>query len=306
MAHSKTKLSVKSRPNTPTQSVSRLLGILGALVLLIIFINKPSFPTPDKLLIFLTFVAMTFGQAKELLKRLGPFVGLLIVYESFRGLAHQLNDHVNYLWMPSVDRWLFGGLPTEQLQHVLWHGTVQWYDFVLYIVYMLHFVMPIGLAIIIWKKMDKAYWRYMFSYVALSFAGFVTYLLFPAAPPWMASGRGLIEPIERISTHVWFALGVHNFPSVYNKISPNPVAAVPSLHAAYAALFALFVYKLFGRRWGALAALYPLLMAFGVVYQGEHYFVDVLLGVVYAFAAYYGVNWLYDRRRKTKTVAVAK
>lgn len=266
---------------------SRYLGLIGAIAFVFIFIRTPSFPTPDKLLVFFTLVAMAFGQAVRLLKRFLPFVVLLLVYESFRGLVPDLNTHVNYLWMPSVDRLLwFGQLPTEWLQQYLWHGSVRWYDFVFYGAYTLHFVLPFFLAVYIWKRREKHYWSFIASFLVLSFAGFLTYLLFPAAPPWMSSEMGLIEPITRVSSHVWAAFGIHDFPSVYNKISPNPVAAVPSLHAAYAFLFAWYAVKLVKSRWKHMAWIYPVLIWFGTVYMGEHYIIDVILGVLYAYASY--------------------
>ena len=124
------------------------------------------------------------------------------------------------------------------------------------------------------------------SFLVLSFAAFLTYLLLPPAPPWMSSEMGLIEPITRVSSHVWAAFGIHDFPSVYNKISPNPVAAVPSLHAAYAFLFAWYVVKLIKSPWKYAAWIYPSLIWFGTVYMGEHYIIDVILGVAYAYASY--------------------
>lgn len=271
-------------------------GIIGTTIVSIIFIREPSWPTPDKLLVFATFVCMIFGQAREMLKRFVPFVGLLLVYESFRGIVPKLNDNVNFTWMIDVDRLMFfGQLPTVWLQEKLWHGSVQWYDFVLYITYMLHFVLPFALAFIVWKTRESQYWRYAAAFLFVSFAGFVTYLLFPAAPPWMASDLGYMEPIERISSHVWAALGVHDFPSIYNKMAPNPVAAVPSLHAAYATLFAIFAIVLFKTRWRYLSVIYPAFIYFGTVYQGEHYVIDELLGGLYAigafFAAPYIVRW---------------
>lgn len=278
----------------------RTLGILGTLFCISIYIAEPSFPTPDKLLIFLFFVFMIFGQAKDLIKRLLPFVVLLIVYEMFRGLVPGLNHRVNFLWMPSVDRWMFGVLPTEWLQQQWWHGSVMWYDFLFYLAYMAHFVFPIGLAILVWKKRVKFYWKLVTSYIVLSFMGFITYFAFPAAPPWMASDRGLIEPITRVSSSVWSALGIHDFPSVYNKIAPNPVAAVPSLHAAYAVLFALIVYKIFGKKWGMLATLFPIILSIGIVYQGEHYVIDVILGVIYAFVAFYITLWASNKMTRVK------
>ncbi len=276
--------------------VWQVLGACGTVVLAAIFIQRPSFPSPDKLLVFLTFFFMIFGQARAMLKRFLPFVLLLLVYESFRGLAAQLNTHVNYLWMPAADRWLFGGeLPTITLQHWLWHNQVQWYDFFMYIFYMLHFVFPLGLAILIWKTREKYYWQYMCTYVVLSFAGFLTYLLFPAAPPWMAAEKGLIPPITRISSEVWAALGIHDFPTLYHKIAPNPVAAVPSLHAAYATLFTIFVTKLFGKKWGVVSLVYPFAIYIGTVYQGEHYAIDAILGIVYAIAAFLLTSLLFKR-----------
>ena len=269
--------------------------MVGTVLCVVIFLRSPSWPTPDKLLVIMTFGAMIFGQAKQLLKRFLPFIGLLLVYESFRGLAHQLNARVNYLWMPEADRTIFGVLPTAWLQHAWWNGTLHWFDFAFYIFYMLHFIFPIGLGIVIWKLRDNYYWQYAANYILLSFLGFLTYLAFPAAPPWMASDKGLIEPVDRVSSSVWAALGIHDFPSVYNKIAPNPVAAVPSLHAAYATLFVIIVYKLFGKKWAALSFVYPLMIYVGTVYQGEHYAIDAILGILYALVAYMLVNCTFKK-----------
>jgi membrane-associated phospholipid phosphatase len=270
------------------KNIYKIIGIIGTIAWLIVYIKNPYWPTPDRLLVLLIFVFMIFARGWQLFKRLAPFIALLLVYESFRGLADSLNTHVNYGFMPAADKLLFfGHLPTAWLQQHFWNGTVQWYDFFFYIFYMLHFVLPIALALVIWKLRDKYYWRYITSYVLLSFSGFITYALFPAAPPWMASAKGVIEPISRISSSVWYSLGIKDFPSVYNKISPNAVAAMPSLHAAYSTLFAIFVFRLFGRKWGALSLVYPMAIYIGTVFQGEHYAIDIIAGAIFAFGAYF-------------------
>jgi len=280
--------------NINKNQLYRYVGILGTAAGIVIYARNPSWPTPDKIIVFLTFVFMAIGQAKEMLKHLLPFVVLLLVYDSFRGLVPGLNSHVNYLWMPHADKFLFGNLPTWTLQHWFWSGSVAWYDFVFYAFYMLHFILPIGLALLVWKLRESHYWQVVSTYVVVSFMGFLTFLLFPAAPPWLASDKGLITPIAHISNNVFASLGFHNFPTLYNKISPNPVAAVPSLHAAYATLLVIFVYKLFGKRWALLACIYPLVIWVGTVYSGEHYAIDEILGIVYAFVAYFGVRWLFN------------
>jgi len=266
-----------------------------------VYIHTPSFPTPDKLLVFLTFVFMAFGQGWEFFKRMAPFVGLLLIYESFRGLADKLNTHINYTWMIHADRWLFfGRLPTKILQNWWWQGHVGAVDFIFYFFYMMHFILPFATAILIWKKRATQYWRYVATIVTVSFAGFVTFLLFPAAPPWLAMEAGYIEPIAHVSSAIWGAIGIHDFPSVYNKIAPNVVAAMPSLHAAYSTIVAIFVIRLFNSKWRFAVLIYPFMIYLGTVYMGEHYVIDEIAGIVYAFAAYAGVAWLFRRYHKDK------
>ncbi len=284
--------------------LSQILGIIGTVGCLILFVRSPSFPTPDKLLVFLTFVFMMFGRATQLLKRLVPFVGLLLIYESFRGLVPHLNHRVNYAWMPSADRFIFRCLPTQKLQSWLWHGQTRWYDIALYLPYVLHFVMPLILVLLIWRYHDKHYWKVVTAYLSTSFAAFVTFLAFPAAPPWMASDAGVIPHITRISSNVWFSLGLHDFPSVYNKISPNPVAAVPSLHAAYATLFALYITKLFKSRWRFMAWVFPVLIYLGTIYEAEHYAIDAILGSAYALTIYLALEKLWPHLPAFKNLSL--
>ncbi len=271
----------------------KIVGLIGSLACLAIFIHRPSFPTPDKLFIFAIFGFMIFGQAWQFFKRLFPFVAVILVYESFRSFADKLNTHVDYLLSPHIDNLIFRNLPTVYLQSWLWKGHTSWYDYALYIPYLLHFVLPLGLAILVWKTREKDYWRVISTYLVVAFGAFVTFFLFPTAPPWLASQNHYIQPITRISSNVWAGLGLHDFPSVYNHISPNPVAAIPSLHAAWAALLAIFVYKLYGRRWGLVATIYPLLIFFGTIYEAEHYAFDVFAGIAYALAGYWITPYIF-------------
>ncbi len=63
----------------------------------------------------------------------------------------------------------------------------------------------------------------------------------------------------------------------------NPVAAVPSLHTAFAVLLCLFALRLVRRRWQRVALVaYAVAMPLVLVWSGEHYVVDTVLGAVYA------------------------
>jgi membrane-associated phospholipid phosphatase len=128
--------------------------------------------------------------------------------------------------------------------------------------------------------------------VVVSYAAFVTYYLFPAMPPWMASQQGFLPPVAHIMDQVLahFANPI-SLPTVYNYVGANLVAAVPSLHAAYPLIAALFINKKY-HRWGWLMFLYPLCMALAVMYLGEHYFFDIVAATIYVFVAYIFItNW---------------
>jgi membrane-associated phospholipid phosphatase len=84
----------------------------------------------------------------------------------------------------------------------------------------------------------------------------------------------------------------------------NPVAAMPSLHMAFATLAAGFFW--FGRRWWQriLLALYPIAMGVTLVYGGEHYVIDELVGVAYALAVI--AVWRHLGRRRLETSETAE
>jgi len=67
---------------------------------------------------------------------------------------------------------------------------------------------------------------------------------------------------------------------------------MPSLHASYTLLIALFFIRRLRGRWRHLLWIYPLAMAFALVYTGEHYVVDVLAGWLYCIGVYFAVEWV--------------
>jgi membrane-associated phospholipid phosphatase len=216
-----------------------------------------------------------------------PFIAILIAYDSLRGSAAHLFG-VHYLPQLQADQWLFGGTtPTVSLQHWLWHGHASWYDVVFWLVYLTHFLATPLVAAVLWK-IDRQHFRMFAVLVAtLSFAGLATYALYPAAPPWMASQAHLIAPVTRIVPQVLAGLHMHSAGSLieHGYHYANDVAAVPSLHTAFALLIAITLWPR-KRKWlRPLVALYPVAMAFTLMYTGEHYFSDVAVGWAYAIVA---------------------
>lgn len=238
---------------------------------------------------------LALGRARPYARDLLPFVLLVLLYEELRGVAHLLHPHPYYRPQIRLEEWLFGGhLPTIALQHWLWSGHLRFYDHLITAFSSVHFFVPPALAVLLRLKDRELFARFVRTYLVLSYAAAVTFLLFPAAPPWAAARAGDIPPVALLSgspsTHVGKSL-----------ILPNPYASVPSLHAGYALLVFLFV-ALYARRlrwrWPVtvVAALYPVTMGFCRVYTGDHYVVDLLIGFAFAIAAFVGVPALGRRR----------
>jgi hypothetical protein len=237
-----------------------------------------------------------------------PVVALLVLYNVSRGFADSADPHVTELIV--ADEWMFGWftggqVPTVWMQRHLYDpGQVHWWDVLASWVYFSHFVLAIGVALVLWLR-DRARWAgFMRRFLVLCAAGLVTYFAYPAAPPWWAYEHGYLTEVARISTRGWAELGLHGAFNALNagQLASNPVAAMPSLHTAWALLVVAFFLPRVARRWWPLLSAYPLAMAATLVYTGEHYVIDVLAGWAYVGAVFVGVGlaerWWRERRRE--------
>jgi hypothetical protein len=232
-----------------------------------------------------------------------PFYVLLTLYDMLRGSAGTwLMPHA--IPQIRVDQWLFGGTaPTVSLQHALYTpGVAHVWDYAAFAVYMTHFVVPFAVAGYLWKYAHNRFRRFLVLFVLLTFAALVTYALYPAVPPWLASQNGFLPPTAKVIDEMWTHVRFGNGSGIFSGTGhfADPVAAVPSLHAAYPLLLVLFFWKSAGR-WRWLLALYPLAMGFTLVYTGEHFVIDVLLGWLYASVVFVVGNRLFDRYEQRKT-----
>jgi hypothetical protein len=231
---------------------------------------------------------------------------VLMLYDASRGMADGLGIPVHVAEPADADRWLADGvLPSAWLQE---HWGAHWWAAVASLVYSSHFVVtPVVLAVL-WLR-DRDRWvRYARLVIALSAAGLVTYVLYPAAPPWLASKDGVIEHVDRMSSSGWAVLGLPKAGAVLHsgQGQVNPVAAVPSLHTAFAVLTCLVLLPLARHLWQRSVLVgYAVLMPVVLVWSGEHYVVDTLLGALYAGAVWALVprlGRLLRRRRQESPV----
>jgi hypothetical protein len=221
-----------------------------------------------------------------------PLAALLLAYDASRGFADGLGIPVHVTEPADVDRWLAGGvLPTVWLQE---HWQADWWSAVATLIYSSHFVVTPVVLGVLWAR-NRALWgRYARRVVALSAAGLLTYVLYPAAPPWLAANDGVIEPLKRLSGSGWEVLGLPRAGALLadSQGQVNQVAAVPSLHTAFAVLPCLVLIPLARRLWQRVLLVgYAVVMPVVLVWAGEHYVIDTVLGAVYAVAVCVLLTW---------------
>lgn len=230
-----------------------------------------------------------------------PLVGLVIYFYS-RGLTDEFGLAVHVGMPITVDNWLGAGVtPTERLQ-TAWCGDPcakdsepRLFDVYFTTVYATHFLAGLTIAAILWIRSRVEWQRWMRRYLSINFGALVVYIVYPMAPPWMASEMGELGPVSRITSRGWSEVGLDRIDLVLQGVG-NPVAAMPSLHAGVSFLIAMYGLQRLHSSWRWLLILYPLSMSTALVYYAEHYVIDILAGALLAWFVLIGVP-VWERRQ---------
>lgn len=276
---------------------SRVVGIAIGLYVLIVLVASFHFNislTPDRIILLVAIVALGTGRVRVFLRDWSIFLVVLLAWQVLTSMSRNfghLKPHVTE--MINFDKLLFRGtVPTIWLQHHFYTpGRLHWYDVVASVLYMMHFILPIGAAFLLWYYRRSVFLEFMIAFLILALAGFATFVLFPAAPPWAADRWWHVLPhVARIYQHgITFFGGEQSFSSLYQWLwhhgGWDPVGAVPSEHAAFPFLCFLYVRSVW-KRAGWILLPYCAAVWIAVVYLGEHYVADVVAGVLYASVTY--------------------
>jgi membrane-associated phospholipid phosphatase len=140
-----------------------------------------------------------------------------------------------------------------------------------------YFVSPMVVGGALWRWRHELFERYVVVLLIVYYFGLVASFLLPTAPPWLASDSGQLPYVEKVGDWVYGAINLE--PQARAAVRMNPVAAMPSLHMAITMVVALALAR-FKTTWAIVGASYAFLMAFALVYLGEHYVVDEVIGVI--------------------------
>ena len=227
---------------------------------------------------------------RQLLFEIGIVGGLLIIYRFIRGFnkTDLRAAFANARDIIRLEEWM--GMPFEDnlqafmLDHPTLVQGLNWY----YILF--HF--PAAIALLLWLYLRHPLryrtWRNLMAFV--TFAALIIHLVYPLAPPRMMSG--FVDTMERFGPNIYPANALEG--------AANQIAAMPSLHFAWAVIVAMAVVSVLSSPWRWLIVIHPTLMTLSIIATANHWWIDAAaagLIVVFAIAvARVASAWIGDRR----------
>jgi PAP2 superfamily len=257
------------------------------------------FPSAHRWFAVLLAPALIHRRARSYVRDFAPFAVAVLGYEWARTLAHRINPHPFYRPQLDVDKVIgLGRIPTVRLQGWLYGGHPRFFEHTLDRVHDWYFGVLLATLFLLWLESRREYLRAAGAALGCAFAAAIGFVLFPAAPPWLARCHHLAGPLDRIREHGHQCPRALTDPSLVTRLfDDNPVAAIPSLHGAWSTLAALILWRWRPRLW-PLGVAYALLQQFAVVYLGEHYVIDILIGDALAVLMWWlSGRLVLDRRR---------
>jgi hypothetical protein len=257
----------------------------------------------DHLAMAVAATTLAYGnrKTKSLFIAVLPLSGVAVLYDAMRLLKNtgMTSSKVHVGDIRAAELKWFGvgsGSKRRTLQDLFYEHASLPLDLYCAIPYGIFLYVVLGYALYLVGRDKDAQKRFAWGFFLLNVAGFVTYHLYPAAPPWYFRKYGDRVDLQAPPspgthlTRVDQALGMRYFEKFYAR-STDVFGAVPSLHCAYPLLMIIegwHQHKKVGR---SLLILFYGSMSFAAVYLDHHWVIDVILGSGYAM----GTGWLMRR-----------
>jgi membrane-associated phospholipid phosphatase len=224
----------------------------------------------------------------DLLRQLAIWFGFLYAYRYTRGVADRdpfkafqnglrvadVEHRLTGLWELSIQSFVTSsGVLRQATAITYWHSQFTVLGLVLLWVYLRrndHFV-PLRNTLLL-----------------ANVIGLVGFVLAPTAPPRMFPELGFVDTLANFGIN-------HN--SAIVRADANPYAAMPSLHAADSLIIGVGLFFIVRTKWAkALWLMWPLWVWFSVLATGNHFWLDIVGGIVVAAIAAAVVNHKHLRR----------
>lgn len=286
-----------------------------AWVLLCLAIGKAR-PEHALFLVVIPLVAYASAASKRLFVGLLPMAYLGLVYDAMRWVKDVgvTPSRVHLCDLRDLDMRLVSvtidGAPATVHDWVYAHPSTA-LDLFFSIPYGTFLYIAFGFAVFLYVKDYERMRMFGWSFLIVNLAGFATYHLYPAAPPWYFHAHGCVVDVAAHASEgaslarVDLLLGTRYFHDFYGR-SSDVFGAVPSLHVSYPLLILVFGWPALRAPGRAFALLFLASMCAAAVYLDHHWIIDVILGLVYALVVYAGVTAVFRARSARQSRAPAQ
>ena len=247
------------------------------------------------MMILVPVLAYTNARTKRLTIATYPTALVGFLYDGMRYIKNVgvSPERVHDCDLRAIELSLFGiGSGADRITLNDWFLTHHWTAVDLYcaVPYGTFIFACLGAAVVLYFRDYGAVQRFAWAFFVMNVAAFITYHVYPAAPPWYYHAHGCEISMTAMPSagprlsHVDEVLGVDYFHGLYAR-SSDLYGAVPSLHVAYPLLIVLWGWRSFGRAGRAFTVILFLSMCFAAVYLDHHWVLDVMLGILYCVGA---------------------
>jgi hypothetical protein len=259
-------------------------------------------PGPMVLLMLLLAGVLWTNRLGRFIRDWAPVIAILAVYVIAFGIVSKLKLPAYYSPQLDADKLIgVGHLPTAVLQDWIGRPPLA-LELLSVAAYLTHFFFPLCIGFYLWARRSNGFRELLYADIAVSVLASITQVLAPSAPPWLAAEHGLAPGVHDVLRMALSDVGLPELARLKGDGSAyNVVAAFPSIHAAFPVLGMIVAVRYRVPIWLKVAqALQLVAVWFVIVYTGEHYVIDVIGGILYAFAAIWVVRqvlaWVDGRR----------
>lgn len=261
----------------------------------------------DQLFLVLIFDTLYLASriTRKFILGFSVFIVFWILYDYMKAFPNYLYTTVHIQDLYEAELGIFGMVQDGKLvtpnEYFLVHSAA-WVDVLTGFFYLCWIPVPLGFAGYLFVKDRPRFLQFLLTFLLVNLLGFVTYYLYPAAPPWyiqqhgfdfIAGTPGNTAGLIRFDQFFGFTI----FQSLYQKGS-NVFAAMPSLHSAYPLIVFYTAWKARLRGGTVVFGIITVGIWFAAVYTSHHYILDVLAGIT---TAVLGITLFQQLLRKQPT-----
>jgi membrane-associated phospholipid phosphatase len=242
-------------------------SLMGAFLAIIVFLTQPPRPLPKALRIAVDFYPAAFV----------PFV-----YESLGVLIAAARGRARDDLLIEADRAILGGDVTVLLQPFVRPALAAF----LYVAYSTYYFMPIVLGAVLWKRSPEEARRFIFTLTICFYVSYAGYFTVPAYGPRTALASSHTVPLNTNPVAAAIERSI-------NQLEHTKLDAFPSGHTMITVAVLIVAWR---RHRKVFWIFFPIamLLIFSTMYCRYHYLVDVIAGIVLAFATVPLGERLYD------------